>query len=216
MGVIWRIIRAIFTPSAWDLWKWAYLWGPALIAALTIGVAAVVGEPLHWVIVAWTLAFAGTASGLVRFGEWRAQNIVEHKMVFLIPLINRGEDVESKHAQIAFRLENKARFPIEVHVDELRTSVAGRINPTRELTNRKFLIGPEAIEGCHDASINIGGVADEIMQETLELKLSYGRPGKRRYFLLKSLNLYIPLDRAKKFTWDARAEVGSEAGTTAS
>jgi hypothetical protein len=141
------------------------------------------------------------AGGLLWFSAWRYQQIPEHKLNYIGLLVTREEDAaQPDSARIGFRLKNNSIYPVQIYIDELKTCVANRVNSERYFEQRLFVLDAGADFSFNDAVIKIDGIKDEIMNGTVDFKINYGRVGRRKFVLEKSLNVSIPKNRLLPFT----------------
>ena len=197
-----RRVRSIFTPSAWDILAWI-----KTVPAAAAFVTAVSGylQSLQWmyILVGASLVFMSVGLGLVGYRLFVQLMDPEHKLKFCRPKVSRGEDA----VVVAAELRNDATFPIDVRIEELRTTVAGRTTrANRTMTNREFTLSPGDMTDYSDAVIDIGGITSDILESTFEISITYGRQNGRKYKIIKNLSLTIPLDRAGNISWSNRVD----------
>lgn len=198
-----RASKTIATEAMWQAFATYGL--PPVLAVATAILGYMEHKPVADALVSGAVMFAAMSGGLLWFSQWRYQQTAESKLVFTNATVNRGRDVEPRPASIGFALKNNAIFPIEVYVEELRTSLGGRINPARIWgASRLFTVDAGGTQTFGDASINVDGLSGT-PSGTLEFKISYGRAGNRRYQLEKKINVFVPIDPTQPMSWGITA-----------
>ena len=155
------------------------------------------GLPLTYIFLGAVATFALVSHGLLRFNEWRFQINPEHKLDFLRPEVMQVADRQTHEVnaiKLGFNLINKAIFPLEVEIEEIRTSFEGRVNSSapRRITDIKKVGMGDRLSVGHDAidlsGIDLNNFAGE---GQLEFRVNYGAIGKRYYTFSRRLILEI-------------------------
>ena len=136
-----------------------WVWVPAIT-----GVGVVVGWaqaiPWFYLYVGGAVLFAAVSTGMLRFGEWRQRNRVEHKIRHMGMRINaKQKDDRIASVQFGLNLHNTAAFPLNYRVRDLTTKITlqngNRIvyPPKQEYLNDAITLAPGAIGFFDDHEI---------------------------------------------------------------
>lgn len=179
---------------------------PAVSTVVAVMLAAIDSWPSTAMYLAAIFTFAATATGLLRFDEWRQRRRVEDKLIFSGPYvgINKSEDGKSiSAAQIGALLQNTATFPISYKVTRIRTSADNTIPSSGTLNTYDAVVQAGTVSIFRDLPIDCK-VPKAAMEGTLEIELLYGRPGREKYPILQNITLslrYDPMTGVFQYPW---------------
>jgi hypothetical protein len=198
IGFFKSIAKEGFSTLVIEVVKWAFTWLSAPGAAFMTLLAGYL-QSVPWVatIPFSALSFAALATGMLRYDEWRQRNNAEYKIhfhsaaaIFEYSRSDKGEIIAISKAQVLINFINTASFPIYYKVDEIATSVDGRVNPhpDRPLNG---LFQQSGTMQYRDSPIEMNNaVAKPMIEAIAKIKLRYGLSGKEKY----------PIDIALKIT----------------
>lgn len=155
------------------------------------------GVPLFYLSIGTTLMFAATATGMLRFDEWRFRQRVKDKLNFsdvrVAKKLNAAGAVES--IVLGFILRSSAVFPIEFDVQELQTRL-GETFPPKKLYKKARLIIPAGGSGWFDDyPINVTNVSKgQSLEGSMNFTVMYGRPDQLKHTLSKNIQVFIGFD----------------------
>ena len=141
--------------------------------------------------------FAAVSHGLLRIDEWRYRNQAKHKLVFhsmkIHKILSNNGAVEA--FRLGYILENKAMFPIQFEVVELKTSVNNLTPSKTGFENNKISIYANGSGWFEDHDINVPNqITNKTVEGYLRTQLKYGRPGNLKHELNMEKRLYISFD----------------------
>jgi hypothetical protein len=195
-----KLLRLIFKEATVEAIKEgvkAFIVLPPVVGAIT-GTLAIM-DKLPWSIVLLTaiLAFAGTASGLLRFEQWRFTQRVVGKLAFNGPLWSSELTSQGKaQLMFGFFLHNSAHFATEFDVKELRTEILGRFPQKKPYTTTRQEVPGPGIGWFADYPIEIEVPANQTAEATMEFVVKYGRPGALKHSLHKKIRIVLHFDAA--------------------
>jgi hypothetical protein len=180
-----------------------YICGAGL-AALGATVTLILGKfypevPLPYLFAAASLVFAaiglGFAAiwvGLLRFDELRAKRTSANKLTLSAPAVifdyirdSAGGITEVEYAQIVMFLGNIATFNISYVIDEISSSLDGRVNQDAKPI-LKGVVPPLNIHQYRPDRIDMrGSLLKPRIEAKLKFKMRYGRIGHEKYPLDK-------------------------------
>ena len=187
----------LLKPNAWDLvslWYWLKTTFPVFAGGGAAAMGIYDQLPTMWIIVGTAVTFASTAIGLLGYRLYIAQRNPEHKLIFVRPLVSR----DLGFVRIGIEVRNDAVFPIDIRVQDFRTSCANRITQIPQ-TIDQFQAAPGETRFLYDPVIDIDGITDLIMIGRIQLTLDYGHPKRMRFSMSRDLNLFIPIDASLPF-----------------
>lgn len=166
----------------------------------TVGVLIIgIIESIEWfkLFVGIAVMFAAVSHGLLRIDEWRYRNQAKHKLVFhsmkIQKILSNNGAVEA--IRLGYRLENKAMFPIQFEVVELKTSVNNLTPSKTEYENNKISISANGSGWFEDHDIKIPNqITSKTVEGYLRTQLKYGRSGNLKHELNMEKRLYISFD----------------------
>jgi hypothetical protein len=153
----------------------------APIVTVAIGYAS--GIPWFWIWLGALAAFAFISNGLLRFAEWRYSRQVQDK--FLFHRVNMGRSIHGDGIVIGVEFYNKATFPIEFEIDQIRTRLGDKVprqNKSRKPS--KYVIPPDGVAWYYDYPIQIDPPSPGTVEGFLEYEIHYGRPSALSYNLV--------------------------------
>ena len=177
--------------------------------AVTAGGAGWIGHmPLMWIIMAAALTFMGTMVGIFFSGTYRDRISPEHKVLYqgthvgvdLTELPRKARRAQATGAvpartiekiQIGIYLQNAARFPISVLLENAETEVEEETPPRSMFPKRPTIIVPGNTVFVVDDAIPMHGHVCERLEGRMKLKLLYGMPGREKYSLYFAARLDI-------------------------
>lgn len=160
---------------------------PPLGTALTFILGLTQGMPLAYLIAATALTFGGVASGMHHFSQLFYQRTPEGKLKIAAGAFGKRYDGKKLVGlKYGFNYQNFAVFPIEFEVKPLHVSLGSSINPKPQ----RDVVGITAPLGANgvwfEAEVPITKeMKGELMEGQFELEIIYGRPGKKRYTMVK-------------------------------
>lgn len=172
------------------------LW-PTLVAAAVFLASFVssIPVPLPYLLTAMALAFAATATGLLRVSEWRSVNTISGKMAMAGLLVNISaspqEDGKLKIAAVNLgaQWDNLARFPIEFCVDDFEVQIGDRV-PTGDKGINRYHEIPEKGRGFHrGGDIKVDHEPGMGLQGKIKYKLHYRKKHTKRTEYLERSHL---------------------------
>jgi len=184
--------------------KWVLVWlSPWLLAVLTVIAGIAQSIAWIWIIVLATFVFACATTGMLRFDEWRARRTPRDKLTFQNAFLgldyvkdkNTGKTTAIDKAQAGLFLQNHAPFPISYVVDEIRSSLEGRVNPDPKHDTKGAVVQLNSGSLFRDATIDMDKLPiKQIVEGRLKFRLRYGREGNEKYKLERNLKLYASYD----------------------
>src|SRR5690242_10811907 len=117
-------------------------------------VGYVQGYPWMFHLVAASLTFGGTATGLVRFDEWLARRSIKEKLTF--SGIRVAKDIRRKGFTIGVTFNSSADVSIEFEIEEISTRLANRVPEKRSFDVTSFIVPPRGRVWFDDHIIDIG------------------------------------------------------------
>jgi hypothetical protein len=169
------------------LWP-AVLTGAAFIAGVIQG-----APPLVWVFAASAMVFAFAVFGVLGVKTMLWMESPENKLRFsgIIP----GKRFASKRLvgiKYGIQYQNTAMFPIDFTLTPLRVSLGGSINPNprRDITGALAQMGATGV--FWEAEVPMTkDMKGQLVEGQLEVEIDYGRPGKKRFKLVKKYKTYV-------------------------
>jgi len=186
--------------------KWVAIWlAPWVLAAITFisRYFEVPRVPLALAIPSAAFVFAATATGLLRYDEWRYRRSPRDKLIFSNASLGldyvrdetTGRVIGISQAQVVISLQNLATFPISYVIKEIQSSLEGRINPRPTYRTYRAIVGPMSTVVYRDDLIDMQGFQPKpILQRTLQFKLKYGHKGWEKQEISKRVNISASLD----------------------
>lgn len=180
---------------------------PWVISGVTIVTSFLEHIPASTVILLIALVFWAVAAGINSFDQLVSRRTAQSKISFGNALMNLNIDAQTqkaKGAQFGFEITNNADFPVEYEVDEISSSIAGRINPNPVHTNRGTVLEPRSASVHWDAQIPFDDtMLGKQIEGLLEIKIRYGRPGRLTYSNSRAVQLIAFIgDQGKlSFNW---------------
>lgn len=197
MGWFWKGIAGGTVSHIWSVWILPTL--PAFGASLMTLLLGLLGHeiPLMYVWVATLAAFAFTATGVLRTDEWIERRRVDSKLSYAN--IELGLSQTPGGVSLGFRLRSKAAFPLEFEVTEIRSRIANRVPSQQYNLSQVYLIPPEGDGWFRDAHIDVADLiqANSSLLGTIQFRVRYGRPGKRKFSLEGKKRIVLPFDGSK-------------------
>jgi hypothetical protein len=200
------LLKEGFLTLVIDGLKWLAAIGLPILGGIVTAIAGVLqGLPIAYIIAATAIVFAMIPTGLLRFDEWRTRITPQNKLVLQQAMfgmdfqrdLSTGMATHITTAQAILFLYNSASFPIEFTMDEISSSMEGRINQNPILDNRGSVLHPTSQVLFGDARIEMGNFeVKSVIDGIISFKLSYGRKGNKKYKLEKHLKIMYPQDAA--------------------
>ncbi len=155
-----------------------------VLPSLSVPVAVVIGwlssAPWFLVYLGALFAFAMTATGLLRFSEWRFKVTAHHKLSFSKILLQKvvSDEGQMHSIKFGFYLYNAASFPIEYIIQEIRTDLDGEYSPNKEHEKDAYVIPAFAFGWFYNHAIplRLDHPTGKFVEGGLHAKLKYGRP----------------------------------------
>lgn len=173
-------------------------YGLTIISTVSVLIFGII-ESIDWFKLSIGIAvmFAAVSHGLLRIDEWRYRNQAKYKLVFhsmkIHKILSNNGAVET--IRLGYNLENKATFPIQFEVVELKTSVNNLTPSKTEYENNTISIYANGSGWFEDYDINIPAqITNKTVEGHLRTQLKYGRPGKLKHELNMVKRLYIRFD----------------------
>jgi hypothetical protein len=94
-----------------------------------------------------------------------------------------------KKAGVIIYFHNRASFPISYIIDDLSSSLEGRINQNPIFTNKGAIVPPDSASVFFTSSIDLDVSPKTNMMGTLKFSLRYGRPNYERHTIKNNLNI---------------------------
>lgn len=163
------------------IWPWLAPIGAPVVAAL-LGWAQ--GAPIMYVWVGTCLAFAAATTGVLRLEEWLARRRVEDKLVLAQCRFARHVGGGGNFA-LGFAVNNRADFPIQFEIEDLRTQIDNRVPPpvSGPISPRRVTVSPGGVGWWDDQLIKISPPRPGVITGEIEFRIRYGRVGRPRYKL---------------------------------
>jgi|CXWL01.1.fsa_nt_gi hypothetical protein len=176
--------------------------GP-IAAGVMIGAAGFMqGLPWFFILIGMVFAFACAATGLLRFDELKFRRDAAEKFTFQTAGVAfdlekdaDGAVTSITRAQVVFLFQSMAPFGLSYVLDEISTSVDGRVNPKPTYEIRSGEIGAMGTLTYRDAPIDMTG--DKVkprLEAKGKIKLRYGYPGRERHTLEKTVTVHCVYD----------------------
>jgi hypothetical protein len=188
------LLRSLFkegvSQALFEGLKWLCLIGlPFVLTGITAVTGYLQGVPWTYIIVAASFVFAATATGLLRFDEWRFRRTARNKVTvetfalgfdYARDAANKPTAVE--RAQVSLIIKNDATFPIYYIVDEIASSVDGRVNQNPRFIKQSYYIGAKSTTHFRDDVIDMHALPIKSpLEGTIKCKLRYGAQGREKY-----------------------------------
>ena len=131
--------------------------------------------------------FASSATGMLRFSEWRLHNRVADKLVF--DSMRIGGD-SNEGLRFGFNLRNFATFPIRFRIDEVQTSMTDQSGarsfypPKKAYDLNEISVPPKSIGWFDDYNISVPGDLRGSVAAQVVCKIVYGK-GERLDHILQ-------------------------------
>lgn len=183
----------------------AWLW-PPLSAAVIAVLAVLDGYPLTIVVLSAGAMFALVANGLLRFSEWNHSRNPKNKVDFAGPhvgIVPKRDDVSVLMAlNFGFQLKNNSTFPVEIHVDRIRTSFGRWNNPQPKIKHRDFTIGADGILWFDDDDISVEDVdlKNKMEDVYVDFSVSYGTNGNLKHTYAKRFTFPVVFNEEGRIT----------------
>jgi len=188
-----------------DLLGRAFTYGlPFVVSAVTLasGWLGHIVLPWPYLITAAAVAFAATATGLLRFAEWRARHSLEGKLsvgrvAIAFDLGGAAKAKTIKRAQVQLFMSNHSLYPISYVVEEISSSISARVNPSPKVGGLGGVVPIDSVGLFRDDLIEMGNVpAGELVEGKTKFKIRYGKLNKEKYVLEGAWALGAPYDVA--------------------
>ena len=159
--------------------------------------------PMPYLIAAASVAFAGTATGLLAVSNWRERARIEGRLTFSTvlfdPHISRNDEhITLEGARLGVQVNNMSIHDLTFQVDEMHTELFGRVNSSREHQPKPIQIPAGGVGFWRDAYIPVGEAAPASDAGRIRFKISYWRSPVRKYNLQKDFFLSVHVaDEAK-------------------
>jgi hypothetical protein len=177
-----------------------------MVTTVATGAAGVLGHiPLMWVIMATSLAFAGTAVGLLSASTYLERRNPAHKLQVMRTLFNfelvpisgpnrKQRRYASKEGgapavpafrhfvkgQLGFEVWNRSSLPISLQVLAAETDLEGLKPPRGKFPKKAVIIQPGTTMWVHDDPIILDMDCDDLDGMT-DITVKYGLQGKERF-----------------------------------
>lgn len=181
--------------------SWISTYVLPIAAAISAGFAGMLqGVPVIWVIIGAIWAAVGVLAFLIAYLFWKHLGWPEGKLVFCNVRVHRRALASSQgryELLLGFMLQNKAYFPIEIRISDLRTTLSNTIPSSAPYAKTEFRIEPEQTFFFDDYPIHLPlPPTNSVLTGTIAFKIVFGRPGRLRLKLEKLYTVSIGIDSA--------------------
>lgn len=165
--------------------------------------------PLMWILMATSLAFAGTVHGALRGAEYlerknplgKLRFIKSHVAVDLSPgpspnRQQRRAGIQPQgvprvdRAQLGVQVQNRADFPLSVILERAESEIEGVTPPRTQYPKPAVQVPPGATINVADTRMDINLQAERLMGK-YKITLKYGLPGKEHFELTHATTVEI-------------------------
>jgi hypothetical protein len=183
---------------------------PLVLSGITAASGILGHQPVMWIVMAATLAFAATMQGLLRTSEYMERKSPFGKLRFIqtavgIDLTGIAQPTKPQKItnisqlpkrtidkmQLGIDLQNTATFPISILVVAAESEIDHLTPPRSHFPKGPMLILPGVIMRITDERIEMNNKTCEKLVGSYDLQLKYGLPGKERFDLRHASSLEI-------------------------
>ncbi len=148
---------------------------PLGLPVVTGWLGYVEGLPLMYIFVGVGVMFAATATGLLRYSEWRELQRVEGKLGFQSVIV--GRDIKGGGINVGLQFASLATFPLEFEVTEMKTRLGDKI-PALEHKAKRISLPATGIGWCNNNPIELNNPPNPgTIEGSIEFRVKYGPPG---------------------------------------
>lgn len=136
--------------------------------------------PVAYALAACFFVFACASFGALTFHKLVSQRSPAFKLVPVEPLMGaRLDNGVVKGIKLGILLNNSGMFPIEFRATELRSIVDGRVRTVAQTPfSQGAILYPNTPNAYWDSEVELTVDQDRLIECTLDIRLSYGKPGR--------------------------------------
>ena len=168
---------------------------PALSVPATVMIGSWSSIPWFYIYLGALFAFAMTATGLLRFSEWRFRVTAKDKLSFSNVRVRKrlSEQGVVSGVQIGCELKNEALFPMEFVIQSAQTRIFDLYPPKRDYEKDDTTIPANGFGWFDDHEIPLDSIQPHglIAEALISLRLKYGRPKKTNHELTINKKIFI-------------------------